>query len=555
MPVNEYNTNIKCKYSFNSSAFVSGSGFCYYLGVLLFANYLQELKRQGLHVFIQWLIVILLGIKNIEQSKTLDYNSLNVILGSTIPNLHRQRQELKSLASEENTWKLLEFNASLIKANHNTDFYFDPHVKHYTGQLKILKGWCPKIRMADKVLNMDFIHTVKGYPVYFKTVDNFYDLRERYTTEFKEFRKLSGIVPEKVLTFIIDRGIFSMEVFENIINSENLHIITWEKGYIKDGWRTGIPINKASIIKTRNNSRDLKEYHYQYKDYLWEKDERLRKLVVRITNPKGKIIEVSILTDDHQRQAEQIIKLMFSRWIQENDFKYLIKHFGINEITSYRWFSYKELENKIEDKQAITATWQAIGKEVGKLRIKLKTQLLKQHSFNQKIKGKRGKLSPKQVKYQQILKDNIQLLTLQYKEKKQEMSETEKKRSKLQQLIEADVQRLDTNVKSLMDTIKIIARNIFYLTFQSFKLNYDNHRDDHVVFRNLSQSHGFITFNSQKVTVELYPTMQYPPKLNRMIADLLEKINSKQPVLPDNSNRVIHLKLKDKIDSFFASAI
>lgn len=97
-----------------------------------------------------------------------------------------------------------------------------------------------------------------------------------------------------------------MEVFENIINSENQHIITWEKGSIKDGWRAGIPINKASIIKTRNNSRDLKEYHYQYQDYLWEKNERLRKLIVRITNPKGKTIEVSILTEDHQRQAKQI---------------------------------------------------------------------------------------------------------------------------------------------------------------------------------------------------------------------------------------------------------
>ena len=27
---------------------------------------------------------------------------------------------------------------------------------------------------------------------------------------------------------------------------------------------------------------------------------------------------------------------MFSRWIQENVFKYLDKHFGINQITSYR---------------------------------------------------------------------------------------------------------------------------------------------------------------------------------------------------------------------------
>ena len=26
---------------------------------------------------------------------------------------------------------------------------------------------------------------------------------------------------------------------------------------------------------------------------------------------------------------------MFNRWLQENDFKYRDKHFGINQITSY----------------------------------------------------------------------------------------------------------------------------------------------------------------------------------------------------------------------------
>jgi hypothetical protein len=34
---------------------------------------------------------------------------------------------------------------------------------------------------------------------------------------------------------------------------------------------------------------------------------------------------------------------MFHRWLQENDFKYMEKHFGINQITSYASHSYEEL--------------------------------------------------------------------------------------------------------------------------------------------------------------------------------------------------------------------
>jgi len=46
------------------------------------------------------------------------------------------------------------------------------------------------------------------------------------------------------------------------------------------------------------------------------------------------LIEVSVLTDDKNRTVSQIIDLMLKRWVQENDFKYNIKHFGLNQIIS-----------------------------------------------------------------------------------------------------------------------------------------------------------------------------------------------------------------------------
>ena len=61
-----------------------------------------------------------------------------------------------------------------------TELYFDPHVKHDTGEQNRLKGWCSKIRFADKILQSDFIHTAQGAPIYFETTDNFADLRKRF---------------------------------------------------------------------------------------------------------------------------------------------------------------------------------------------------------------------------------------------------------------------------------------------------------------------------------------------------------------------------------------
>ncbi len=56
------------------------------------------------------------------------------------------------------------------------------------------------------------------------------------------------------------------------------------------------------------------------------------------------MVELSILSDDFKRLAIVIINLIFNRWIQENDFKYLINHFGLDQITSYLYSDYKDIQ-------------------------------------------------------------------------------------------------------------------------------------------------------------------------------------------------------------------
>jgi len=109
--------------------------------------------------------------------------------------------------------KLLSFNGQLVGAPHARDFYFDPHTKHYTGRQNVLKGWCANIRWADKVLHSDFFHTAAGDPVYLECADNYQDMRERFAALLPRLRQDLGLPAEGVLTFVLDRGIFSQEVF------------------------------------------------------------------------------------------------------------------------------------------------------------------------------------------------------------------------------------------------------------------------------------------------------------------------------------------------------
>ncbi len=519
--------------------------FYFHLGVLIFAPFFNKLHKKGLQYIQQWLVAVLLGCQNIEQSKELNYSSLQAMLGTAHKTLHIQRISLKEAASRTNTEQILQFNAELLNVNKQRDFYYDPHTKHYTGHLKILSTWCASIRLADKGINMDYIHTTTGHPVYFKTMDNFYDLRERFPLNITEFRKLLNFDKKDVLTYIIDRGIYSIIVFMAIIESEDTHIITWEKDYKKDKWNEEDSYGKGAIVKKRNNNQDTKLVHYRYQELTWDKHPKMRQIIVRIYDKNWKVlIEVSILTDDKNRPANEIIELMLTRWVQENDFKYMIKHFGLNQITSYASTDYKALRDKIEDKIHTCSNHKAQTKVIQKVRAKFKTALLRKHNFEEKHKNTNAKLSSKEQARKKDIWNSVSKLSATLSALEQERKKTPKQVSKIEDLIEQDYQKLDTNTKDFMDAIKILARNIFYLSFEPFKKKYNNYRDDHVLFRHLIRSAGTISSTTNNLEIQLQPQMEYQPNITKIITLVLDQINEIKPEIPDGSERKIKLLLK-----------
>ena len=69
---------------------------------------------------------------------------------------------------------------------------------------------------------------------------------------------------------------------------------------------------------------------------------------------------------------------MFCRWVQENDFKYLDKHFGINQITSYGVVGYEQLHEQVEDRQVRSARVKALREQRRQLRARQGQLLLLQ---------------------------------------------------------------------------------------------------------------------------------------------------------------------------------
>ena len=569
---------------------------CDHLGMLVFASALTTISQATNPpepLLAQWLGSVLLGARNIEQTKYLNWEDLGTILGQTVRFPTTQRDELTRLATPATIDAVLRWNHQQLNLpDADGDLYYDPHTAHYTGTQNILKGWCASIRWADKLINSDYIHTAQGHPIYFECTDSFDDLRGRFFPLIERLRASLQWSPQRVLTFIVDRGIYSNDVFNQVLADPNIHFITWEKGYQSDHetpWKTLVAEHRQAgthsahcFSRRRNNSRDQRPYHFEYIHRPWAKNPALRQIIVRATNPRGRTVQLSILTDDTSRSPESIVRLMFNRWIQENDFKYLDKHFGINQLTSYRSTPYEQLSGELTDRQVPNRAFLAKVKIGRNLSQRQARQLLaadsaqRQHAQRQQrleqlqaaiavrasqhpasavaapTAGEKKELArlenaaKRHEKHHRERAVKIEAIHQQILSNDEEKAMLTKEVSRIDQLIDQKMVRMDLANKTLMDAIKISARNLFYRLFAPFKVAYDNYRDDHDYFRKLTQCNGVLLWTGTELEVHLVPQVNYPPKLWKIITTHLEQLTTTGLTLPDGSGRPLRLRLTRK---------
>ena len=570
---------------------------CDHLGVLIFSGALATISQAATPsepLLAQWLASVLLGAVNVEQTKYLNWDDLGHLLERPVRLPTPQREQLTRMATPATIDAVLRWNwQQLGLTAEDNDLYYDPHTAHYTGAQNVLKGWCAAIRWADRLINSDYIHTAKGHPIYFECTDNYDDLRARFLPLVGRLRASLQWSSERVLTFVVDRGIFSNEVFSQVLAEPAIHLITWEKDYQSgedEDWETLAARHRLTESlgshthnRLRNNARDRRPYHFAYICRPWAKNPAIRQIIVRATNPGGKTVQLSVLTDDNERSPEPIVRLMFNRWVQENDFKYLNKHFGINQLTSYRSTPYEQLRDQLTDRQVPNRAYvekMKAGRQLNQRQARQllsadqarRAEALRQQALEaiqagiamraaespgnpanptptaeeSKVIASHRNASKRHEKYREARDQKIEEVHKQILKNEEEKASLEKEVSRIDQLVSAEMVRMDLRNKTLMDTIKIIARNLFYRLFAPFKTAYDNYRDDHDYYRELTQSDGVLRWTGSVVEAHIVPQVNYPPKLQKIIEAHLEQLNASGLTLPDGSGRPLRLRLTRK---------
>jgi len=554
----------------------------HHAGQVLFSPFLDTLATNGgedwpMHK--QWLAQILQGAVNIEQSKTLCATSLSLLCGNCGAKHDAQRRSLKRQALDPDAalelyrrgaWFLLD------GPDVGEEFYYDVHSEKYTGSQPILKGWCGSQRGVNKVLHMDFIHTRHGDPCFAFHADNYYDLRERIFMVLERFTRLcSG--PKRPRTWIIDRGIFRFDIFDAFREDGN-HLITWELGYAHDGWDKSAPAALFRRFRERNEPGTVLCWKFACQERPWLKNPSVRRIIVRVTTPKGTESEVSVLCTHPTMRLEEAVTLIFNRWVQENDFWYLIVYMGIGYITSYASESYADIADTLKDRPMDCPKYREMKNHCAQQERKLGKQLLAQRRRDQQIKQNEDtakKLKRQWAKINEKLpllfkqvndgdlennvmdridrlmerarknhaerarlqrslpalhrargktEEMIRSLENEIAQLRHVMDQELRNDSRLHLLIAHNYRRLDTRAKAVMDALRITARNIFYRLLEVFRPIYRNYRDDHVILRELTRSPGILRHppGSAFIEIELRPQATYTKGVRQRVERFLE---------------------------------
>ena len=349
-------------------------------GLLGAANRLFRLPAGFYGLTTILLFVACMTLARVRNPESLRYQApgeWGAILGlDRCPETKTLRRKLRLLASAEHTVR--DWQSALARTwatEHEDDWAtlaVDGHVKVYTGR----NGRLPKHFVARQKLCMPasvsyWINALGGTPLLclHKALDP--KLIKAIEQDVVPQLLQLGVVPEAApdltrpqagapaLTLVFDREGWSPDLFKRLAR-RGIACITWHKNFKGKDWpqddfRTlEVPIHGPA--GTSATTVDLAEQPIVLRNGL-----TVRQIRRRLANGR----QVPMITTHPQMPLHQVAGAMFSRWSQENFFKYLREQFNLDSLPTH------DLDPLDPDAQVVNPVRRALDKTIKQVRSRL----------------------------------------------------------------------------------------------------------------------------------------------------------------------------------------
>ena len=296
-------------------------------------------------VFLLIAFLALARVKSIEAVRYEPPGEWGKLIGlDRIPEVRTLRQKIDVLCQDGQ--KVLEWSGTLSQQwmqvdPHNAGcLYVDGHVRVYHGSLTPLpKRYVTRQRLCLRGTTDYWVNAMDGQP--FFVVTQAVDPGLRKVLEEQIVPRLRKEVPRQPtspqleaepllarFTVIFDREGYSPELFARLWQ-DRVAMITYRKFTDEqDYWRQEeFRLFTVKLVNGEQVALWLAERGTRLSNGLWVREIRRR--------DKQTGHQTAILTTDFRKAPEQVAAAMFARWCQENFFRYMGEHYGLNRLIEY----------------------------------------------------------------------------------------------------------------------------------------------------------------------------------------------------------------------------
>ena len=475
---------------------------------------LPRSERFGVRaVMLTLCLLTLLGKPTVEAAKHLRRRAFGAVVGSgrapAVKTLRRKLAELvgQGQAGVFNTRMARRWvEGGIIPTAY---LYVDGHVQAYHGKRRLGEVWNAKRRMPLPGINTYHVADQAGRPLLFVTEPLSTNLAKAMPGIIAAIRQVVG---DREFTVVFDRGGFDGKLFA-WLDKQGIGFITYARG------DPGLLKSAFRRRETRFEGRRVR-FHIAEDQVTVAGSGPWRRVVVRTKTGH----QTPILTNlSAQRvSAARIACLAFVRWRQENLFKYMGAHHGLDQLVSYA-AEPAEADTLVPnpERKRLDRAIAARRRELAKLRAALGAALLDEPAQDSRSAHGLKRAQGGAVGTLRALEADIDRLRAERKPLPSHVPLAEAGAAR-------EVMRLEA--KHILDRVKITAYNAEEWLLDRLVRHYPNPHDVRDLQRSFAQLSGEIDTTDEGVIVTLDPPDT--PAHRRALRALVDDLNRDSVTYP-----------------------
>ena len=486
-------------------------------------------------------------IKTVEQLQYSAPGELGKLMGlDRVPEVRCLRNKLSQLSADEapQAWAGL-LSQQWLEADPERagTLYVDGHVRLYHGkQTKLPRRYVSRQRLCLRGTTDYWVNDALGQP--FFAVERPIDHGMLEALKSDIVPRLLQDVPRQPsdeelqadpyrcrFVIVFDREGYSPAFFKEMWQSHRIACITYHK-FPKENWReeefveTQVALPRGETVSLKLAERG---------SWIGDKQNGLWVREIRKLNASGH--QTSLISSAYHQLAGQDAAGLFSRWCQENFFRYMMEHYAIDLLSEYQT---EEIPGT--NRPVVNPRWRELDRRFRSLKTKLQRRQAEfaAHTLHPETDAA---AVPPWERRKGALVETIQQLEHEWEEVKQQRTATPHHLEWDELPTEDKFERLAPSRKRLLDTVKLIAYRAETALTQIVRATLSREDDARSLVRELFRSAADLTPDLASGELRIGVHSLSNPRSNRAIEQLLAELNAAELTYPGTTLKLVYTLL------------